>query len=167
MIDGTQCTIALIDEAFRKEDPSTGALLTGKKVLKQMESNRVWKNDRDGKYASVQFNGMEFKFRPGKTITVSKTVGDSLIRSSVIVIGDKKDFLTNPGVPFLVKLEEHVLGTEMQAKYSCPDCHVDFENPAKLARHLMDPKAHEKAVAQEEQLTDDVMNEALTEAEVG
>ena len=165
-IESTQVTLAIIPEDYRFEDPGSGVLLTGKKIFKQMETNRVWRRDPQGKQCVVlMFDGREFTFYPGKTITVAKNIAHALISSSIIVVGDRKDFLVAPAIPFIHAVGEHELGEQNEKpKYSCPECGVDQETPQRLARHLMDSTKHpQKESIVEEPETD----EMTVEAEVG
>jgi hypothetical protein len=113
-----------------------------KEVLKQLRTNGLERKDAEGPYFSIQFDSKEFKFRPGVEFTVGKTVGHALIRSSAVLLGT--DPLSDDFVPFVEKLDELSLGqpTAKKPQFECPICHVDQKSGPKLARHLMDKKAH-------------------------
>jgi hypothetical protein len=115
-----------------------------KEILKQLRTNGMERKDAEGPYFSIQFDSKEFKFRPGVEFTVGKTVGNALIRNSAVLLGN--DPLSDDFVPFVEKLNELSLGQPAAKKpqFECPICHVDQKSGPKLARHLMDKKAHEQ-----------------------
>lgn len=125
-------------------------LTSDKKILQQMRKNGVFRQDEFGPYASIQFDSQEFKFRPGKTFTVGRSVGNALIRSSAILLGD--DPLSDPYLAFVEKKSETQLGQEskQKAQFSCPICHEDQKSGPRLARHLMDKSAHKELKELEE-----------------
>jgi|ERR1700690_1038671 len=154
-VESTQVTLSIVPEDFRFEDPGTGVLLTGKKIFKQMETNRVWRRDPQGKQCvALMFDGREFTFYQGKTITVPKNVAHALIQSSIIVVGDRKEFLVAPAIPFVQAVGEYELGESEKPKFVCMDCadRKDYETPQRLARHYM--KDH----PQREEVEADEMN---------
>jgi len=131
-------------------------LTKNKDVLKQLRVNRMWRRDERGDYLSIQFDGQEFKFRPGVTFTVGKTVGNALIRSSAVIVGD--DPLSDPILPYVEKINEFALGdedksstTSNSSKFVCPfpECGKDMETAPRLARHMM--KAHKDEVGDDDE----------------
>lgn len=111
-----------------------------REVIKQLKINKLWREDKEGPYVALQFDGMEFRFRPGKVLTLGKSVANALYRSSQILIGP--DYLNGPISTFLVKQGEFELGQEAaeEPKVSpttCPICHEDQLTLPRLTRHLM------------------------------
>src|SRR5580765_7210929 len=121
-------------------------LTKDKLILQQLRTNKLWRRDSEGDYLSIQFDAQEFKFRPGKTFIVGKSVGNALIRSSAVLLGT--DPLSDPYVAFVEKLQESSLGQETvikrKSQFSCPICNEDQKSEPKLARHLMDKHPHPK-----------------------
>lgn len=148
MDDLTQLKLTIVDGDTDAEDPRDGSKILGKDILKQMERNRVWREDADGKYSVIQYAGREYRFRPRKVITVPKNIGEALIRSSHILVGNLKDALTNPDVPYLRVVGEFVLGQEdapeEKSPTVCEMCGEECKTLPRKARHYMkhkdDPK---------------------------
>lgn len=117
-------------------------LTKDKSILNQLKKNKMWREDTEGPYLAIQFDAQEFKFRPGTVYTVGRTVGNALIRSSAVLIGT--DPLSDPYLPYVVKIAEHQLGQTnvKKAQFECPICHEDQKSAPRLARHLMDQKVH-------------------------
>jgi len=137
-VETSQVTLALVDDKFEKEIPELDKIITGKEIHKQLVTNRVWRNDKDGKYVSLQFNAQEFQFRPGQRMTFAKTVADALLRSSVIMVGPKEDMLTNPAVSYLNVVDSFDLGAERKGQNSptiCGLCGEDMKTFPRLTRH--------------------------------
>lgn len=148
IIETSQVTLAIVDEKYEHVIPELDQTITGKQIHKQLVDNRVWKNDKDGKYVSLMFDSKEFQFRPtrvinGQTVkatqfTVGKSVADALLSSSIIVVGDKKDFLNAPAVHFLQVLESHEMGVErprVSSPTTCGICDKDMQTLPRLTRH--------------------------------
>jgi hypothetical protein len=140
-------------------------------VLKQLKKNKLFREDESGPYLALQFDAQEFKFRPGQTFTVGKTVGNALIRSSAVLVGT--DPLSDPYFPYVEKLSESQLGVvdkKRKSQFACPICGEDMKNGPKLARHLMDKKAHveddERAAEEFEAINEGDADEATDVVEI-
>lgn len=128
------------------------------RILKQLKINRMQREDVMGPYFSVQFDGQEFKFRPGQLFTVGKTIGNALIRSSAVLIGI--DPLSDPYFPFVEKVKEVQLGQAdvqsiKKSQFACPICGENMKSGPKLARHLMDKNAHKEDAQLVDEYVDD------------
>jgi len=140
-IETTQVTLRLVEPNDRVATPD--GEIEGKEILKALKSNRVWKNDNQGPYVSVMFDGQEFKFRQKKegksfTRTVGPTVANALIRGSAVIVGNDK--LTGPIAPYLIKIGVREL-SEGDARpvvgpTTCPICFTDQKTLGRLARHI-------------------------------
>jgi hypothetical protein len=136
-IETTQVRLRLVNE---KDDFPDGT--TGKDVLSEIKKRKqLWKNDEHGKYISIMYDAHEFRFRPGKALTVGKLVANALRRSSALSIGP--DYLNGPMAPTLVVEKEYQLGDEdsdgnakPQTMTTCPVCLVEQATLPKLTRHL-------------------------------
>lgn len=136
-VEPIQVTLGLVDENFKIEISETGETVTGKDILKQLAKSNQWKNDHAGKYLPVQFNALEFQFRPGTSVTVGESVAHSLLRSSALIVGG--DQLNGPMVPFLVVLGKRELNAIERVGHSpttCPICFEDQKTFPALARHM-------------------------------
>lgn len=143
-IEQIQVTLGLVDKDFTKTIDETGEVITGTDILKQLSTNHQWKHDHEGKYASVQFNGNEFQFRPGEIMRVGETVAKHLLRGSSICIGP--DSLNGPMLPFLKVIEKRALSHAEKAGVTpttCGICGVDQKTFPRLQRHIgEEKKAH-------------------------
>lgn len=137
-VEQIQVTLGLIDEnSFSQHIDATGETVTGKQVYLQLRKNNCWKNDHDGKYLSVQFNSVDFQFRPGDVMTVGETVARHLLRNSAICVGG--DSLNGPMVPFLTVIKRRELNKAEKAGITpttCPICFEDQKSFPALTRHL-------------------------------
>lgn len=142
-IEATQVKLRLINEKDILPDG-----VSGKEVLHEInkrKKNPLWKTDASGKYISIMFDAMEFKFRPGKTLTAGKVVANALRRSSALMIGP--DYLNGPIEPIIIVEKEFVIGDEdgsdapPMSATSCPVCFKDQKTLPKLSRHLEGHKA--------------------------
>lgn len=170
-VETQQVTLALVDDKYTRYIPELDLTITGKDVHKQLVTNRVWKNDHEGKYVSVQFNAQEFQFRPATAtkprtqLTFGKTIADALIRSSAMLVGPKEDALTNPGACFLCVVDSYEMGIEKKNDVSptmcaVPGCGKEMGTFPRLTRHYekhrkTHPELFEKASAYDE-TTDEV-----------
>lgn len=140
--DSIQVKLAIVEAKNEATDFRDGSAITGGDILKQMDKNGVWRKDDVGKYVIIQYSGREYRFRPGKLVTVPKNIGDALVRSSHILVGNKSDILTNPDVPYLVVRSQHVLGAEdapaERSLYECELCGKDCKTLPRKARHYAD-----------------------------
>lgn len=160
-VETQQVTLALVDEKYSRYIPELDHTITGKDIHKQLVTNRVWKNDHEGKYVSVQFNAQEFQFRPATAtrprtqLTFGKTVADALLRSSAFLIGPREDALTNPGACFLCVVDSYEMGIEKKNPASattCNLCGTDMKTFPRLTRHYdkhkkTNPELFEKTAA--------------------
>lgn len=157
VIDPIQVTLGLVDESFSTQIDSTGEIVTGKDVLKQLMKNNAWKNDHEGKYVSVQYDAQEFMFRPGTTITVGKQVARNLVRNSGVCVGG--DSLNGPVIPFLRVVQERELNKAERigvTPTTCGICGVDQKTFPALTRHLGDErKAHPELFKEEKREWDE------------
>jgi hypothetical protein len=148
MQETSQVRLRIISPDKEIFNDETGTSVSGKDVLKQLNINNVWKNDKKGKYIGIQFDAYEFVFREGETITVGATVARALRRNSIICVGSDK--LNGPLVPFIEFAEEYELGAPVAATEAaqpkpataCPICGEDQETFPALARHLANRKKH-------------------------
>lgn len=112
--------------------------IEGKDVLKEIKLHKgLRRRDEHGEFISVMFDAHEFKFRPGKAITVGKLVANALRRSSAIMIGP--DYLNGPIAPMLVVEKEFELGEESSTPMTpttCPVCFEEQKTLPRLSRHL-------------------------------
>lgn len=148
-IETSQVTLTLVDEKYSHEIPELDTTISGKQIHKQLVDNRIWKNDKDGKYVSIQFDSQEFQFRPARVIngvamkatqiTVGKTVAEALLASSIIVVGDKKDFLNAPAVQYLHVVDSYDMSQAAPAKplspTACGICEKEMQTLPRLTRH--------------------------------
>lgn len=120
-------------------------LTENEEILEAMETYKRFRYDKQkkSKYAVLQFDGREFRFYPGKTITVGKLVANALRRDSAIIT-DPDNQLTGDILPFVEVVSEYNIlegdPTESLPPTACPICHEDQKTYPRLARHLM--KAH-------------------------
>lgn len=113
-----------------------------KDVLEALRKRRRMDKDEKGQKLILQFDSRAFEFRPGRAITVNKTVADALIRSSAIIVGDD---LTGEIRPALERLEIYRIGDEesggaRKSATTCSVCGTDCLSLPALAKHL--EKAH-------------------------
>ena len=173
-VETSQVTLALVDEKYEHFIPELDQTITGKQIHKQLVDNRRWMNDKDGKYVSLQFDANEFQFRPARGVngqavkasqfTVGKSVAEALLASSIIVVGDKKDFLNAPAVQFLRVVESHEMGVErpkVTSPTTCGICDKDMQTLPRLTRHYekhkkTHPELFEKTNAFEKEETEEV-----------
>lgn len=147
-VESAQVKLRLVHDSFVSEEG-----VKGTEILKQLKQNKRISNDADGPYVAMQFDSHEFRFRPGKYVTVPKTAGRALLRESGIIIGSA---LTGPLVPFLEIFDEFQLGEQLEVEKkpatACPICGEDQLSFPRLTRHLMakhkdqmkeDPEANE------------------------
>lgn len=114
-------------------------------ILKQLKTNKLWKEDKEGPYVPIMFDGAEFRIRPGKPITVSKSIANALYRSSQIMVGN--DWLGGEFSAYLERLGEYNLtdGTQLSGGVeeeltptTCRLCKIDQKSFPRLARHMME-----------------------------
>jgi len=98
-IETTQVRIGLIDPLKEIFNQETGDTVSGKDVLRQLQTNNVWRNSPKGKYVAVQYNSQTFKFFLDETMVLPESVGRALRKSSAILVGEDK--LNGPIIPFL------------------------------------------------------------------
>lgn len=156
MIETTHVRLRIIDPNKEIFNPETGDTVRGSEVIKQMKINNVWRTDRDGRYAAVQYSGQTFKFREKQAYSFPQSLATALRRNSVIVVGS--DSLNGPMIPFLEIGEVYELSEQKKvaAPYACPICGEDQKNPARLARHLGEERKKNPALFVEEKTQWDV-----------
>src|SRR5208282_1685910 len=117
----------------------TGLVVKGSDILNQMRINNMWKNDKQGKYASAMFDGQTFKFRLGEEMVLPITVAKHLRRMSAVCVGSDK--LNGPLMPFLELGETYdpmrPVPVKVESATTCPICHVEQESFPALMRHQM------------------------------
>jgi hypothetical protein len=152
MLEQNQVKLRIVQPTFRMTVDETGEYVTGKHILDQMKKNQVFKNDSRGKYVPILFDGREFDFREGETITVGETISNALRRMSTICVGGDK--LNGPIVPFLEIVSVHSISeAEPEAKTptTCPICGEDQKTFPRLTRHLgVERKNHPELFVDEE-----------------
>ena len=157
MQETSQVRLRVISPDKEIYNEETGQTVTGKDVLKQMKQNNVWKNDKDGKYASIQFDAFEYQFREGQVITVPSTIGAALRRNSIICVGSDK--LNGPLIPYLEVVERFELGAPSEpvapakptTQTTCPICGEDQKTLPALTRHFS--KKHAELMKEEKSKT--------------
>lgn len=166
MIETTQVRIGLIDPNREIHNPETGTTISGKEVIKQLKTNNVWRNNPDGRYATVQYGGMLFNFKEGESLTVPESVARFLRRSSVICVGS--DQLNGPMVPFLEVKETLEMALSSPAKKSptaCPICGEDQKTFPALTRHIGKHKAEHPELFEEKKTNWDVPKSTATDGD--
>lgn len=115
------------------------------RILKQLKANKLIRDDKNGWYVPVMFDGQEFRFRPNQPITVGKSIANSLYRNSQIMVG--KEWLDGEFSAFLERVGEYSLTEGMSQSAEalgtasstvCIFCNKDQKTQPRLARHLMD-----------------------------
>lgn len=144
-IESSQVTLAIIEPTYKFEHPETGEVISGKAIHDQMKTNRVLRKNDLGEFSIIQYNQQEFQFwmpakgRDRKTITVPRSVAESLIAGSVIAVGPLKEALSRPMVPYLEVVSQYNLGTETApASHSptmCGICNAEMNTLPRLTRH--------------------------------
>jgi hypothetical protein len=138
-IETTQVRLRLVGEKDVFPDGSEGREVLNE-IKKRNKKEHIWLNDEIGKYISIMYDAHEFRFRPGKAITVGKVVANALRRSSALMIGP--DYLNGPILPMIVVDKEFTLGEELvdgskpMTQTTCSVCFVDQLTLPKLMRHL-------------------------------
>lgn len=142
-IETTQVTLRLVEP--NDMIATVDGEVEGKDVLKAMKNNRIWKTDKRGQYASIMFDGQEFKFYEKKfnsgkpfTRTVGPSIANALLRMSGVIVG--LDKLTGPLAPYLIKVGVRELGEgdarPVVSPTTCPICFTDMKTLGRLARHI-------------------------------
>jgi len=137
-MENQQVRLRIISGDAEIPNEETGQSVFGKDVLRQMKINNVWRNDHNGRYAGVQYDGQTFKFREGETITVPATVGRHLRRQSAICVGS--DQLNGPLIPYLEIIDTFSMiepKKDEKTPTTCPICGEDQKTFPALARHQM------------------------------
>jgi hypothetical protein len=126
-------------------------LTKDQKVLAQLKKNRALKEDDKGLYLPIMFDGSVFYFRPHQTITVSQNIGNALIRSSAVIMGDH---LVGEYAAAVEKIGSFELGVEPAPsesnKTACPICNQPCYTFPRLARHLATAHAEEADLSDKE-----------------
>ena len=116
-------------------------------ILRKLKKNKAIKTDAKGEYFPIQFDGAVYYFRPGMVITVGKTVGKAMIRSSAVIMGDDID---GEFVAAVEEIGSYELGQETAPEEaakatSCPICKQNCHTLPRLARHLMTQHTTDRA----------------------
>ena len=122
-------------------------LTNDKEILKQLKRNHAIRTDEQGEVLVLQFDGHEYKFRPGKVLTVNHSTGKALIRSSNVIMGDQ---LVGPVVFGIEEIGSYELGLEQAPEdaakaTSCPICKLNCHTLPRLSRHLMTQHTKDRA----------------------
>ena len=136
-IETTHVRVRLISPDKEIFNPETGLSVRGSEVIKQMKTNNVWRNDKNGRYAAVQYSGQTFKFREGMSVTVPASIAPFLRANSAIVVGSDK--LNGPIIPFLDVTDTYELQEPTKAPTTpttCGICGEDQKTFPALTRHL-------------------------------
>ena len=149
-----QVKVRIISPEKEILNDETGLTVKGSDIINQMRINNMWKNDKQGKYASAMYDGQTFKFRLGEEMVLPITVARHLRRMSAVCVGSDK--LNGPLMPFLELGETYdpmrPVPTKVESATTCPICHVEQESFPALMRHQMKEHA-------------DLFNEAKKETE--
>jgi len=94
-VETTQVRIGLIDPLKEIFNQETGDTVSGKDVLRQLQTNNVWRNCPKGKYVAVQYNAQTFKFFVDETMVLPESVGRALRKSSAILVGEDKPVIAD------------------------------------------------------------------------
>ena len=148
-----QARVRIVNPDKETLNDETGLVVKGSDIINQMRINNVWRNDKEGKYAGLMFDGQTYKFRIGQELIVPVQVARYLRRMSAICVGSDK--LNGPLMPFVEIVETFDL---MQPKVvevkatptTCAVCGVDQQTFPALMRHQMKEHADlftEKRVA--------------------
>ena len=133
----TQVRLRIVPPEKEVSNPETGAVVSGKDILKQMKTNNVWRLDHLGRYAGLQYDGQTFMFREGEIIAVPEVIAHHLRRASAICVGSDK--LNGPLIPFIEVVGTFDLTSPVKAAHTpttCPICFVDQKTFPALTRHL-------------------------------
>ena len=132
-----QVTVRIVSPEKEILNDETGLVVKGSDILNQMRINNMWKNDKQGKYASAMFDGQTFKFRIGEEVTLPLIVARHLRRMSAVCVGSDK--LNGPLMPFLELGEMHdpmrPVPVKMESATTCPICHIEQDSFPALMRH--------------------------------
>src|SRR5271169_3159725 len=123
-------------------------LTNDKTVIKQLKRNRMLRTDEKGEVLVIQFDGHCYEFRPGKVLTVNRSVGKGLIRSSAIIMGE--DQLTGDFSAAIEEIGSYELGVDQAPEdearaTTCPLCKQNCFTLPRLARHLMTAHTKDRA----------------------
>ena len=143
----------------------TGVAMKGADILKQLKINNLWRNDREGKYFGVMFDGQTFKFREGQEIVVPVEVARHLRRMSAVCVGSDK--LNGPLLPCLEIAETFDLMAPKIVEVkttptTCPICQIDQQTFPALMRHQMEEHSDVfKPVKKESKIRSTITDEVL------
>ena len=133
----TQVRLRLVSPDKEFPNAETGAVVSGKEILKQMKTNNVWRLDQKGRYAGLQYDGQTFMFREGEIMAVPEVIAHHLRRSSAICVGSDK--LNGPLIPFIEVVDQFDLTEPVKSAHTpttCPICFEDQKTFPALTRHL-------------------------------
>ena len=122
-------------------------LTNNQEILKQLKRNKAIRTDAKGEYLPIQFDGYQYDFRAGKVLTVGKSVGNALIRSSAVIMGDH---LVGDYAAGVEEIGSYQLGVEQapedEAKATtCQVCKLNCHTLPRLARHLLTQHTKDRA----------------------
>jgi hypothetical protein len=103
-----QARVRIVTPDKETLNDETGLVVKGSDIINQMRINNVWKNDREGKYAGLMFDGQTYKFRIGQELIVPVHVARYLRRMSAICVGSDK--LNGPLMPFVEIVDDNLRG---------------------------------------------------------
>lgn len=142
--DAEQVVVRII-AAEGKVDLPDGDVVTGKDIHSAMARRKVWRNDKEGKYVELMFDGRGYTFRPDTSMQMSKRMGEAFVKSSRIIVGKAGEDLTAPFVPFIQIVDEFQMGEQKPlTPTSCPKCREECKTMPRLARHIMEKHGEEK-----------------------
>ena len=168
-MESTQVRLRIVSPDKEFDNPETGAAVAGKDILKQMKANNVWRLDKAGRYAGLQFDGQMFQFREGEVTVVPLTVANHLRRSSAICVGSDK--LNGPLLPFLEVVETFEMTAPQKdgaahTPTTCGICGEDQKTFPALTRHMgLEKKKHPELFEEKKTDWDGPQGGALDEME--
>jgi len=103
-------------------------------ILSMLRTRKQLKKDKDGEYYPIVFNSAELRFRPNRPMVVGKSVAESLVRSSYVILGED---LTGDMTPVIESLDGYNLNKFIEERSSCEYCSEDFPTARALSHHLI------------------------------
>lgn len=108
-----------------------------KYILAELRKKKRLIKDENGEdLFQIQFDSRTIDFRPGRTVTVGKTIADCLIQDAFVIVGDAID---GPAEQVLEVVREFNLseGEKPVTPTTCLFCQEDLLTPRALAEHLI------------------------------
>lgn len=103
-------------------------------ILAMLRTRKQMRKDKDGEYYPIVFNSSEIRFRPNRPLVVGKSVAESLIRSSFVIIGED---LTGDMTPVIESLDGYNLDKFIEERAACEYCKEDFPTARALSHHMI------------------------------